>query len=165
MSTHYIFYKRQSTGNFNYGTGFCSFNEKCDTPLHLTNVNGTLTITDGINTIKINIINDIVSIPILVDDDITGRLPITLQELSKDQVHSNSAFDMERYGKWYQLSLGKKFKTCFSVVNKEIGQLRGLTKIDGGFFFSGSNLTGPNVLDMNISFKTTGDLQLVLSEK
>lgn len=159
MSTHYIFYKSQLINGFNQGThfyGFCSFSEKCDTPIHLTNVNGTLTITDRINTIKINIINDIVSIPILVDDDITGRLPITLQEVTKNQ----NGFPE----KWYQLSLGKKFKTCFYVVNKEIKQLKGIRK-DSSPSFGGSDLTEPNILDMNISFKTTGDLQLILSEK
>ncbi len=113
MSTHYIFYKSKPNGVIGGATGFCSFNEKCDTPIHLTEVNGTLTITDKTNTIKINIINDIVSIPILVDDDITGKIPITLQEVS----------GREAIQKCYQLSLGKKFKTCIYVVNKEITQL------------------------------------------
>lgn len=164
MSTHYIFFESQIINGFNRQIGFCSFNEKCDTPIHLTNVNGTLTITDGINTIKINILNDIVSIPILVDDDITGRLPITLQEVTKDQSRTTE--------KWYQLSLGKKFKTCFNVVDKKIRNLRGVSKdgickdgISSSFSFSRSGLTEPNILDMNISFKITGDLQLILSEK
>lgn len=166
MSTHYIFFESQLINGFNRQIGFCSFNEKCDTPIHLTNVNGTLTITDRVNTIKINILNDIVSIPILVDDDITGRLPITLQEVTKDQ---NRTTEKE---KWYQLSLGKKFKTCFNVIDKKIGNLRGVSKdgiCKGGISsfssFSGSGLTEPNILDMNISFKITGDLQLILSEK
>lgn len=154
MSTHYIFCKSQIIKGFNGHTsfcGFCSFNEKCDTPIYLTNVNGTLTITDRVNTIKINIINDIVSIPILVDDDIIGKLTITLQEVIKNQE------------KWYQLSLGKKFKTCFKVANKEIYDLRGIRK--DGSSFGGSDLAEPNIIDMNISFKINGDLQLILSEK
>lgn len=164
MSTHYIFYKSRITNGFYQSTGFCSFNEKRDTPIHLTDVNGTLTITDRVNTIKINIINDMVSIPILVDDDITCKLTITLQEIPKDQVHSEFGLNMGHNGKYYELSLGKKFKTCIIVVDKEIKELRGRVKSDG-FSSNGYSLTEPNILDMNISFKTTGDLQLVLSEK
>ena len=156
MSTHYIFYKRQPNGGFSGTTGFCSFNEKCDTPLHLTNVNGTLTITDRINTLKINIINDIVSIPILVDDDITGRIPITLQEVSGREFKESST------EKCYQFSLGKKFKTYLHVDNKEIKRIGGISSFNA---FDSSNSTSSSVIDMNISFKTTGDLQLVLSEK
>lgn len=127
------------------------------------NVNGTLTITDRINTITINIINNIVSIPILVDDDITGKISITLQEIPKDQIQSGFT------GKCYEFSLGKKFKTCIIIEDKEIKRLGGIRKDDCSSFgcssFGRLILTEPNILNMNISFKTTGDLQLVLTEK
>ena len=134
--------------------------------MHLTNVYGTLTIIDGTNTITINIIKDMVSIPTFVDDDITVRLPITLEEISQGQ----GIF----IGRWYQLSIGKKFKTIFEVVKHEIKQLgeRFRDINDNGGIDDwhlegdgGNDLTEPNVLDMKITFKFSDDLQSVLTEK
>ncbi len=75
----YIYYKTNPQNSYS-GTGFCSFMGACPTPVNLVNVNGTMTITDRENKIKLTITDNVVSVPILIDDNIRGRVPITIQE-------------------------------------------------------------------------------------
>ena len=71
--------------------GLCSFTEACPEPVRLIDVKGTITITDGKNKLTLNIVNDIISVPILIDDDITGRTNISIQEINRDE--RNYGFD------------------------------------------------------------------------
>ena len=161
-----IFKTIQSTGLGPYGFGLCSFTEACPEPVKLNDVNGTLKITDGENKLTLNIVNDIISIPILIDDDITGKTNITIQEVNKHEENSGSSGYSSSNPtqikkptvRLYQLSIGKLFKTKFLVINNEFHAMAKEMAINGGYNRYPENL---NVIEMNISFKTESGLQLI----
>lgn len=151
------------------GTGFCSFMGACSTPINLINVNGTMTITDRENKIKLTIADNVVSVPILIDDNIRGRVPITIQEPQTDtgrNPHFGSLFwnsaqnqlqpqPQPPSSRTYTLSVGKLFKTTFVVRNREF------SRADG--FLNEEHYNYPNVIEMNLSFGIEGDMKLVNS--
>ena len=174
----YIYYKTNPQ-NTDFGTGFCSFMQACPTPINLINVNGTMTITDRENKIKLTINDNVVSVPILIDENIRGRVPITIQEkqTQQQQQRSSGTLGIGLFGsdlgqtqtqqspsiRIYTLSIGKLFKTSFIVQNREFGRV--YSKSDGlgtntntGF---GSDRGYPNVIEMNLSFGVEGDMHLV----
>ena len=168
-----IFKTIQSTGFAPYGFGLCSFTEACPEPVKLIDVNGTLTITDGKNKLIINIVNDVISIPILIDEDITGKTNITIQEVnnqSRQNSSSSGSFVLSDFGtsnstqikkpttRFYQLSIGKLFKTRFYVKDNEFHAMAKEMAINGGYSNTPGNF---NVIEMNISFRTESGLQLI----
>ena len=162
----------QGFGCGSSGFGLCSFTEACPEPVKLTDVNGTLAITDGKNKLILNIMNDVVSIPILIDDDIIGRTNITIQEVKEPSgfgsnfgtsgsfsstglVNPTPSKIKEPTKRFYQLSIGKLFKTKFYVINNEFHNMaREMNN-------QGQNMRDLNVIEMNISFKTESSLQLI----
>lgn len=177
---YHLFYKEETIKDSNsFGnaivktiipaTGYCTFNEECTTPIHLIEVNGTLIITDNTNTIKITIVNDVVSVPILIDDDIRGKTSIIIQEVNqKDSIRSGSTFgfgttqgiiQVKSKVKHYQLSIGKLFKTQFIEENCEIKRMGDRLTMDQNGRINSYGFQ--NVKYMNISFKTESNLQLI----
>lgn len=153
------------------GLGLCSFTDACPEPVKLIDVNGTITITDNKNKLTLNIVNDVISIPILIDDDITGKTNITIQEVDNQsrQIYqsllTNSGFSglgavnpaqTKSATRFYQLSIGKLFKTRFRVTNNEFNAMAKEMNEQGSW---SSNTR--NVIEMNISFKTESGLQLI----
>ena len=154
-------------GDGNFRLGLCSFNEDCSEPVKLIDVNGKITITNGENKLTLNIVNDIVSVPILIDDDITGRTNISIQEVRQNEQNYGSSGSFGSFGtsnptqikkpttRFYQLSIGKLFKTKFFVRNNEFHFMAKEMSSEG------SNIREQNVIEMNISFRTENGLQLI----
>ena len=161
-----IIFKTISLNGFSHGLGLCSFTDACPEPVKLTDVNGTITITDDKNKLILNIVNDVISIPILIDDDITGKTNITIQEVKQNGQNSGSfGFGSSKQiekpiTRFYQLSIGKLFKTKFYVVNNEFHAMAKEMSIGGSYNGDSGNR---NVIEMNISFKTESGLQLLSS--
>lgn len=172
----YIYYKTnlQNPGfvGDQRGTGFCSFMGACPTPVNLINVNGTMTITDQKNKIELTIADNVVSVPILIDEDIRGRVPIIIEE-KQAATSSNTSFGLfnsattrtsqSSSSRIYTLSVGKLFKTSFVVRNREFNRVCSNSDV----FCPGGGIGGPsgysNVIEMNISFGIEGDMHLVNS--
>ena len=224
-----IFKTYPTNGIGSIGLGLCSYNEPCPEPIELTDVNGTITITDGENKLTLNILNDVISIPILIDDDIKGKTHITIQEVNKQSGQnsgssnslgigifgtsnptqtkkqedkkeinpfafggfgtqpfekkelwsfdsrdlvtnsfntfgsfgigsSNSTQIKKPIERFYQLSIGKLFKTKFYVKNNEFHAMA--KEMDDHGSYNG-NPGNRNVIEMNISFKIENGLQLI----
>ena len=64
MAVNYLFFKRNKAGTV--GTGFFTFDGNCPEGIKLVEVTGTMTISDGINTLNINIKNNKISMPTIV---------------------------------------------------------------------------------------------------
>lgn len=153
-----------------FGLGLCSFTDECPEPVKLIDVNGSITITDGKNKLILKIVNDVISIPILIDDDIVGKTNITIQELKSPATNfgtgstdtgfgfgtgnSKSAEIKEPTKRFYQLSIGKLFKTKFVVINNEF-RFMAKEALDE------HSHSETNVIEMNISFRTEDSLQLI----
>lgn len=155
-----------------FGLGLCSFTDECPEPVKLVDVNGSITITDGKNKLILNIVNDVISIPILIDDDIVGKTNITIQELKIPATNGFGTGNIGGFGsgfgtgnstpakieeptkRFYQLSIGKLFRTKFIVINNEF---RFMAKEALHEQNHGEN----NVIEMNISFRTENSLQLI----
>lgn len=187
-----IIFRTNTNTNIDFGggngLGLCSFTEECPEPVKLINVNGTITITDNKNKLTLNIVNDVISIPILIDEDVTGRANITIQEVNKqsDQKPLSNSFSFGGFStqpntlfgnsctnpllgtsnptpkevkkpttRFYQLSIGKLFKTKFFVRNNEFHYMA--KEMEG----EGMNVREFNVIEINISFKTESGLQLI----
>ena len=156
---------QQNPGFALSGLGLCSFTDECPEPVKLVDVNGTIIITDDKNKLTLNIINDVISIPILIDENITGRTNITIQEVNK-QSNQRSGIGFgtgnptpsEPVTRFYQLSIGKLFKTKFYVINNEFHAMAKEMSIGGGYNGTPGNC---NVIGMNISFRTENGLQLI----
>ena len=146
-----------------FGLGLCSFTDECPEPVKLVDVNGSITITDGKNKLILSIVNDVISIPILIDDDITGKTNITIQEVRQNGQNSgsfgfgtsNPTQTKKPTERFYQLSIGKLFKTKFLVINNEFHEM---AKEMNSY---GQNARDRNVIEMNISFRTENSLQLI----
>lgn len=147
-----------------FGLGLCSFTDECPEPVKLVDVNGSITITDGKNKLILNIVNDVISIPILIDDDIVGKTNITIQEVKDTNgFRGGVAFGTDSLIKkpitrFYQLSIGKLFKTKFYVKDNEFRTMAKEMSVGGGYSNTPGNL---NVVEMNISFRTENSLQLI----
>lgn len=155
-----------------FGLGLCSFTDECPEPVKLIDVNGSITITDGKNKLILKIVNDVISIPILIDDDIVGKTNITIQELKIPSTNdfgatnclgtgfsfgtgnSKSTEIKEPTKRLYQLSIGKLFKTKFVVINNEF-RFMAKEALDE------HSHSETNVIEMNISFRTEDSLQLI----
>ena len=136
------------------GTGYCSVQQECFTPINLFNVNGTMTISDGYNITAISIEDDIATIPNLIGDSIQETISVTFEEREdvnrpRYGVGADPRFRMRTF----ILTIGEGFKTVFTVKNGEFRTMESIPSSQG--------IVRPNVVKMNLSFQIGDELELV----
>ena len=106
MAVNYLFFKRNKAGTV--GTGFFTFDGNCPEGIKLVEVTGTMTISDGINTLNINIKNNKISMPTIVyARNLEVDVPVILHGAHVGGLPDNM--------KLYEIIIGDKFKSRFIV--------------------------------------------------
>lgn len=149
MAAHYIYFKRNKQSTI--GTGFCTLMAECRDMLVFREVNGTMTITDNTNTLMINIVNDVATVPTIVGKSVSGSMSIGIREIRREE---NQPMNIRQY----QLHVGQLFTTQFIVKDNEFIQMAKEVKIAGGGV--SALASDCNVINMKISFKLEGEMIL-----
>lgn len=147
MASHYIYFKRNKQSTI--GTGFCTLMAECPQLLVFRNVNGTMTVTDNTNTLMINIVNDVATIPTIVGNGISGPISIGIREIRRED-------NQPRNVRQYQLQIGQIFSTQFIVKDNEFIQMAKEVIIAGSGVSAKADEC--NIINMKISFNLEGEM-------
>lgn len=147
MATHYIFFKRDKQRTV--GTGFCSLMIECPQLITFRNVSGTITITDNVNTLVININEGIATVPTIVGDNVSGPIPVGIREIRRDEGQGRNI-------RQYELKIGKSFSTQFVVKDYQFAQMAKEVKIAGDGV--AANVNDCNVINILLSFNLEGEM-------
>ena len=152
MAVNYLLFKRNKSGTV--GTGFFTFDGNCPEGIKLVEVTGTMTITDGINTLNINIKNNKISMPTIVyARNLEVDVPVILHGAHVDGLPDNM--------KLYEIAIGDKFKSRFIVKEYEFIHMAKEIAYDKERNFTTVKADNCNVIHMKIAFKTEGQMSLI----